>query len=690
MQTNKSTFEVHWRGAIIGIMLAVACYVMIASIEEAVYDPTKEYRAALTESTEAAPKKDLANNYIASSASLYKTLTDIEITRNVLLAGSMRKKSNTVLAERKKIIAKKGKRKRSDPTDQKEKVQMESEPSQKGDRTEGENSVIVRASEESKNDQAGNEIAVGPKYESGVVRKIEEDEKPEIKSEISEIVAKEQEQAEIIEKTTKISESKQEEILKEEPKELPMTAETPIQKEPEIIENVDKIIEKHNEIIIEKPNVIDTKSIQIDEKPVQIAEQKIDQKVELPVPENIQKSEEILSKRTEKEPENQPKLDEIISKPPSAEIQKPEEPIQIVEEKKVEPQPERKPEEPIKKIEEQAEQPKSEEISYKQPSSYYTRDSRTGFDYRDQYRNYQSSVYGGRYSKRGGRYGKHTQTVYLRKSPHPSPARVTPESIPAEPEKKPDELKLETSQKQLELTKETVKTPEKEETDKQQKQEEKKEEVTSEKSTPVKSETSKDTISELGTFRAISNIEKPIEKEEPIEQLKEKSRTSSIRSEEELKNQQKRKGLGGVLLKLDEQEDEHLFKQKEIELIHDIIEEGSEKGPENDFYKCYNPFTSNELKLPSPFTIKEEREDEEEKHFESYYKTDKEIDLFEAFKSANSLLGDRSVFSEPHPLIGGTHNISPLSELRGDSVEYIPQPQRRSTPGIDNEKHTEQ
>jgi len=164
-----------------------------------------------------------------------------------------------------------------------------------------------------------------------------------------------------------------------------------------------------------------------------------------------------------------------------------------------------------------------------------------------------------------------------------------------------------------------------------------------------------------------------VSEEIPLSKNPHKPRTYSITSEEGVK----RRGLGGILLRTESPQEE-TEKGKDLKSTEGEV---TEEWSELEFYNFYNPLFKFDLKLPNPFTVKEEESEEEEKH---HMKTD--ISLVEAFKSANSLLGGRSFVTEQK---SEEKFVSPLSELRNDSVEYIPSLQRRFIGGNEKSEDTE-
>jgi hypothetical protein len=260
------------------------------------------------------------------------------------------------------------------------------------------------------------------------------------------------------------------------------------------------------------------------------------------------------------------------------------------------------------------------------------RHGQKSYEYRDQYQYYQNIGTGG-YFKRGSIKHRHPQTIYKKKLTRPSPNY-----------KNIVERKTYVNKSFSESLKESD----------------------DEKVVKV------DFKSEKKSLVQANPVPTEVSEEIPLPKNPHKSRTYSITSEEGIK----RIGLGGILLRA-ESSPEDTENGKDLKSTEGEI---TEEWSELEFYNYYNPLSKFDLKLPNPFTVKEESEEEEKHHM----KTD--ISLFEAYKSANSLLGGRSFVTEQKT---EEKFVSPLSELRGDSVEYIPSLQRRFIGGNDKSEDNE-
>lgn len=116
-------------------------------------------------------------------------------------------------------------------------------------------------------------------------------------------------------------------------------------------------------------------------------------------------------------------------------------------------------------------------------------------------------------------------------------------------------------------------------------------------------------------------------------------------------------------------------KDKKAQVEVESQEEESEKSSEPELC-LYNPLISKiELKLPNPFITEEKEEKKEDS-----------IDLFEAFKTANSLFGPTAYLSSIHSRQETPIIESKLKELSEDSMEYVPRTQRKSVNPIGNFK----
>lgn len=258
-----------------------------------------------------------------------------------------------------------------------------------------------------------------------------------------------------------------------------------------------------------------------------------------------------------------------------------------------------------------------------------------GFDYRDQYSHYQSSVTGSHFKRGPPKHGyRHQQTIYKKKTAKPSAG-----------DKEYAERKAFVNKSFSESLKE---------------------------SDDEKVLKAGDFLSEKKATPLIQANPVPTEvsEEAPLVKKSCKHRTYSITSEEGIK----RRGLGGILLGAESPQEDGDEREAGKEPVSPVDETAGEWS-EQDFYSCFNPLSKFDLKLPNPFTVKEETEEEEKHH------SNEEISLFEAYNSASSLLGGRTLVSESESKREAEKFVSPLSELRGDSVEYIPSLQRRFVGG---------
>ncbi len=699
--------EVQLRICISGVMLLMTFVIAVLSVQELFYDPNSKAKALLMDSVELA-KKEMASNYIATATSLAKTLSDIELVRNSFLMPSQasRKKSSVKeLCDRdRKKLVKRARRKRSDPTDQKNKakfvptepqprpqnVQLElpsvqallspvpvpqpvsTEPAESQKPAPEIKREIVPATVEtpspppekeasSKNNQAG-DMQVPPQEAQSNVQEVEGSLKPEA------------------EKATAMATGKVESAPEGE-----KTAETGrVAKDGEMPEAKVEVVDKKIETAL--PPVPEEKKT-----------------VPPPEPAAVVETAKQEAAPEAKKPERGPSpAQEKLPLQPVAETTKPVPPQEIP--------PVAQPSTPEPKEEKPAEKtPPKSEPAQKPDDAAKPGYGAKGYppqstDYREQYRAYQQNAT--KFVKRPMKhYGHKHTTMYLKKSPNPSPvhkveATEQQQQKTKQPEElAPDESNVKSGVVATPAKSEAVPTPERKSDENVVVQ------PASVSNTPLKEVIEERKEESGGNAEAFRNImaglnvdtESKEGSEQPLEGTEhlQKARTCSIMSEEGLR----RKGLGGITYKLSDVSDDTSSLPQEPEWKREpeleLTEEGSEKGTakaEQEFYKCYNPLANLELKLPTPFTIKEERheeenQEEETKAWASYADKEKEdVSLFEAYRSANMLLGDRTYFTESRPIVNKPTEISPLSELRGDSVEYIPKTQRRPVTAFGEKK----
>ena len=95
-----------------------------------------------------------------------------------------------------------------------------------------------------------------------------------------------------------------------------------------------------------------------------------------------------------------------------------------------------------------------------------------------------------------------------------------------------------------------------------------------------------------------------------------------------------------IFLKNEELKDELLMEGKTEDIKDELKSEEDmiiEEDDEPDYFSCFNPLSDFGLKLPTPFSIKKDKKEENKQS---------DITLYEAYKSANVLLGDRTLVTE--------------------------------------------